>query len=90
MTRKKNIIIVFNSRTHAFRLEGLLDNEGYHSILYNAPRYLCSSCSTAIKIDESAYEFALEKISRSKLDVFKIYKLCYRDNEKVYKVLKKY
>lgn len=90
MAGKKKIIVVFNSKTHAFRLESLLDDEGYRSILYNAPGYLAKSCSMAIKIDESAYEFVLEKIRKSKLDVFKIYKLCYEDNQKVYKVLKKY
>ncbi|MCT4565445.1 MAG: DUF3343 domain-containing protein [Maledivibacter sp.] len=90
MTEKKRIIVVFNSKTHAFRLESLLDDEGYHSILYNAPGYLAKSCSMAIRIDERAYQFVLEKIRKSKLDVFKIYKLCYENNEKIYRVLKKY
>lgn len=90
MAQKNSIIVVFNSKTHAFRLEGLLDDEGYRTVLYNAPGYLAKSCSMAIKIDESAYEFVLNKIRSSKLDVFKIYKLCYENNEKVYRVLKKY
>lgn len=89
MIRKNNIIVVFNSKTHAFHLESLLEYEGYGAIVYNAPGYLAKSCSMAVKIDESAYEFVLEKIRTRKLDVYKIYKLCYENNEKVYKVLKK-
>ncbi|SHJ50674.1 DUF3343 domain-containing protein [Paramaledivibacter caminithermalis] len=86
----KSIIVVFNSKTHAYNLESILKKEGYTPIIYNAPGYLAESCSMAVKINESAYDFILQQIDLRKLDVFKIYKTCYEKNVKVYKVLKKY
>ncbi|SKC70005.1 DUF3343 domain-containing protein [Maledivibacter halophilus] len=85
-----SIIVVFNSKNHAFHLEKVLKENEYKPNLYNAPGYLSKSCSMAIKIDESAYDFIVKKISSNKLDVYRIYKVCYKNNEKIYMVLKKY
>lgn len=90
MANNLSIIVVFNSKNHAFHLEKHLKNNDYKPILYNAPSYLAKSCSMAIKINESAYDFILKKITSDKLDVYRIYKICYENSEKIYKVLKKY
>ncbi|WIF94839.1 DUF3343 domain-containing protein [Caminicella sporogenes] len=86
----KYYLIVFNSKNHAYYLESILKKSGYNPKLINVPKYLSKHCSLGLIIyDEDIVKFSIEKIEEKKLDIYKVYKYCFKNRKKIYEVIYK-
>ena len=90
MSSHKSIIVVFNSKNHAFHLEKILKVHGYEPIQYFAPSYLAKGCNAALKVSMDAYDFVINKQKTNNIDIYRIYTSKHVDGTRVYEVLKEF
>lgn len=90
MSSYKSIIIVFNSKNHAFHLEKILKGNGYEPLQYFAPSYLAKGCNAALKVSMEAFDFVIKKQKTNSIDIYRIYTSKHLDGTRVYKVLKEF
>ena len=69
----RDLLILFDSPSHAIRAEKLLHDAGFEAKMRAAPRKLAESCGLALGVGEDAIDGSLDLLGRMGVNVKGVY-----------------